>query len=726
MAEKTILLLLLLNVSEGAFMKGKILGNRYQLLERIGGGGMAIVYKAKCLLLNRYVAVKILRSEFTDDDEFVKRFRIEAQAAASLNHPNIVSIYDVGKQDDAQYIVMEFIDGITLKDYINQSGALPWKEAVSIAIQICSALEQAHKNHIVHRDIKPHNIMLTKEGIAKVTDFGIARAVTSATITMVGSTIGSVHYFSPEQARGGYTDEKSDLYSLGVTIYEMVTGKVPFDGESPVAVALKHIQEKAERPADVNPTIPRGVNDLIVKAMKKNQDLRYQNATDMLNDLQRTLNEPNAKIIGSNATEDLPTKKMQAVGANIEPIYENEDEDMKDDGPGSGVRTRIGNATVISDENGSYAVFETDLGEGDDAMATKKKDRLSMWLGIAAGLIIAGIIFYIGLKLVLPLITPDVSDVYVVEDFTGKNFNDVLQELSKYNITAVDNERINSDDIDQDVIISQDVAVGNTLKPNSSIKFRVSNGPKKVQIPDISGQESRVGEQILRENDLIPTEVTENSETVATGLVIRTEPAAFKEVDPYANVTVYVSLGPKLEQVTVPNVVGRTLSQAEKLILDKKLKIGRIIPDDTVSDVALITKQYPLAGSTVDEDTAVELDFTPIEEEPEETAEGPDTTVPGETTTGTPGTGDTGGTPGENERKTKNVVISLNPGKSYGDQVMVYVESTPSDTNQRIVELNQAIPVSQFPFSLPVTLAQSGTTHVIVKLDGDLALEGDY
>jgi serine/threonine-protein kinase len=710
-------------------MEGKILGNRYQLVERIGGGGMAIVYKAKCLLLNRYVAVKILRSEFTDDEEFVKRFRIEAQAAASLNHPNIVSIYDVGKQDDVQYIVMEFIDGITLKDYISQNGALPWKEAVGIAIQICSALEQAHKNNIVHRDIKPHNIMLTSEGIAKVTDFGIARAVTSATITMVGSTIGSVHYFSPEQARGGYTDEKSDLYSLGVTLYEMVTGKVPFDGDSPVAVALKHIQEKAERPADVNRTIPKGVNDLIVKAMKKNQNLRYQNATEMLNDLYRTLSEPNARIMGSNITEDLPTKKMQAVGADIEPIYESEDEDIKDDEIASSIKTRIANATIVTDENGKYAVLDTNLDEGDDAMATKKKDRLSMWLGIAAGLIIAGIIFYIGLKLVMPLITPDVSDVYVVEDFTGKNFNDVLQELKKYNITAVDNERVNSDNIEQDIIISQDVAVGNTLKPNSSIKFRVSNGPRLVVIPDIAGQESRVGEQILRENDLIPTEKTEYSETVATGLVIRTEPAAFEEVDPYANVTVYVSLGPKLEQVTVPDVVGRTLSQAEKLILDNKLKIGRIIPDDTVSDVALITKQYPLAGSTVDEDTAVELDFTPIEEKPDDK---PDTTVPGGTTPDgpgtpdTPGTGDTGEQPVKNERKTRNITISLDPDRSYGDQVMVYVESTPSDTNQRIVELNQSIAVSQFPFSVPVTLAEHGTTHVIVKLDGWLALEGDY
>jgi len=224
-------------------MEGQILGNRYLLLEKIGGGGMAVVYKAKCTLLNRFVAIKILRSEFTNDEEFVKRFRIEAQSVASLSHPNVVSIYDVGDQDDVHYIVMEYVDGMTLKEYINKHGALNWQDAIKITIQICSAIEHAHKNKIVHRDIKPHNILMTKEGIAKVTDFGIARAVTSSTITMVGSTIGSVHYFSPEQARGGFIDEKSDLYSLGIAMYEMVVGRVPFDGDTPVAVALKHIQE---------------------------------------------------------------------------------------------------------------------------------------------------------------------------------------------------------------------------------------------------------------------------------------------------------------------------------------------------------------------------------------------------------------------------------------------------------------------------------------------------
>jgi len=679
-------------------MEGKLLGNRYQIIERIGGGGMAIVYKAKCLLLNRYVAIKILRSEFTDDEEFVKRFRIEAQAAASLNHPNIVSIYDVGKQDDLQYIVMEYIDGITLKEYINERGVLPWREAVGIAIQICSAIEHAHKNHIVHRDIKPHNILITKEGIAKVTDFGIARAVTSATITMVGSTIGSVHYFSPEQARGSITDEKSDLYSLGVTIYEMVTGRVPFDGESPVAVALMHIQEKAERPIDVNPSIPKGVNDLIIKAMKKDQNLRYQSASDMLNDLRRTLSDPNAKIAGSNAVEDLPTKKMQAVGTDIRVIEDDEYE------------------TGINAE----AVAEEEMDEGENTMAARKRDRLSMWLGIAAGIVIAGIILFISLKLVIRFITPEPEDVYVVENFVNRDINEVIEELKQYGITGIDFERVNSETIRQDIIISQDVAVGNTLKPGSSIKFRVSDGPEMVRIPDISNQEARVGEQILRGLELIPEERTEYNETVATGAVIRTEPAAFEEVKPYSNIIVYVSLGPKLEKVKVPNIVGKTRAEAEKIILESKLKIGRIIPDDVISDVARITRQYPLAGTEVDEDTAVDMNFTPIEEKPDN-EQGSSAPVDG-----TVQQQDNTEAPIDSPKKTKLIKISLNPNRTYGDEVQVFVETTPSDKNVSKIEFNEKVPVENFPLSVRITLADQGSTHVIVKLDGVLALEGDY
>ena len=664
-------------------MEGQILGNRYKLLERIGGGGMAVVYKAKCLLLNRFVAVKILRSEFTDDEEFVKRFRVEAQAAASLNHPNIVSIYDVGKQDDVQYIVMELIDGITLKEYINQKGALPWKEAIGIAIHICSALDHAHRNFIVHRDIKPHNIMITKDGMAKVTDFGIARAVTSATITMVGSTIGSVHYFSPEQARGGFIDEKSDIYSLGITIYEMVTGRVPFDGESPVAIALKHIQEKPDKPIDVNPSIPKGVNDLIVKAMKKDQNLRYQTASEMLADLQRVLGEPNAKISGSNAVEELPTKKMQAVGTGIE-MTEN-----------------------IDDGDEEY------MEEEDDTANRKKRDWLSIWLGIATGLVITALIVYLGIKLVIPMITPDDTASFIVEDYTKREFEEVKELLDRYEITAVEYERVFDDKVKKGVIISQDIAVGNTLKPGSTINFTVSDGPHMVEIPDITGEEARVAEVHISNDGLVPEVIKENSETVGIGLVIRTEPEAFEMVRPETVVKIFVSTGPKLEKVVVPYLIGMTRMEAENAILKNNLTIGKILPEGIISEVARVVKQYPLPGSDADEYSAVELTFGI--EEPVDT--GNDGDLPTDPDDEDPRQG--------SSERTYLIPITLNPSRTYGDEVLVYVESTSSDTNVRRIEMNQYVKRDQFPISLPITLGETGTTHVIVYLDDELALERD-
>ena len=266
---------------------GKIIGNRYEILEEVGNGGMATVYKAKDHVLNRYVAVKVLKDEYTTDSDFIKRFNTEAQSAASLSHANIVSIYDVGHEEENNlyYIVMELVKGKTLKEIIKKDGTLSWKWAVNIAIQIASALEVAHKNGIIHRDIKPHNIIITEDGVAKVTDFGIAKAVSNSTMTAFGTTIGSVHYFSPEQAKGGITDAKSDLYSLGVVMYEMLTGKVPFDADTPVSIALKHMQEEAIEPIEINPEIPTAVNQIVIKAMKNtNIDIVFIGGPDHNNE----------------------------------------------------------------------------------------------------------------------------------------------------------------------------------------------------------------------------------------------------------------------------------------------------------------------------------------------------------------------------------------------------------------------------------------------------------
>ena len=291
---------------------GRTIANRYEIINKTGVGGMATVYVAKDKVLNRNVAVKVLKDEFTTDEEFVKRFNSEAQAAASLSHPNIVSIYDVGNEDNIYYIVMELVRGKTLKQIITEEGALPWKWSVNIAMQIASALETAHKNNIVHRDIKPHNIIITEDGVAKVTDFGIAKAVSNSTITAFGTTIGSVHYFSPEQAKGGYTDAKSDIYSLGVVMYEMLTGRVPFDSDTSVSVALKHMQEAPVPPMEINENIPKAVNDIILKAMEKEPMARYQTATAMLRDLSMALKDPDGEFVEEEANDGL-TRRMGVI-----------------------------------------------------------------------------------------------------------------------------------------------------------------------------------------------------------------------------------------------------------------------------------------------------------------------------------------------------------------------------------------------------------------------------
>ena len=293
-----------------------LLGNRYELIEKIGSGGMAHVYKAKCHRLNRFVAVKILKSEHTTNADFIKKFNDEAKSAASLTHPNIVSVYDVGCENDIHFIVMEYIDGITLKELIEKKRTLKWKDAMIITKQIVSAIEAAHKLHIVHRDIKPHNIMMTRDGVAKVTDFGIAKAVSDSTIQVSESNMGSVHYLSPEQARGGYVDDRSDLYSIGITLYEMLTGTVPFDGDSSVSVAMKHINETIIPPIEINKNIPVGVNDFVVKATRKDPRQRYQTATEMLADIAVVILSPHTHLMSADENQN---SSMNSINSNYSP-----------------------------------------------------------------------------------------------------------------------------------------------------------------------------------------------------------------------------------------------------------------------------------------------------------------------------------------------------------------------------------------------------------------------
>ena len=632
-------------------MEGKILGNRYELLEKIGGGGMALVYKAKCRLLNRFVAVKILRPEFINDEEFVKRFKIEAQAAASLSHPNIVSIYDVGHEEDVHYIIMEFVHGITLKDYILQKKKLPWKEAVKISIQICSAIEHAHRNHIVHRDIKPHNILFTEEGIVKVTDFGIARAVSSSTITMVGSTIGSVHYFSPEQARGGYTDEKSDLYSLGIALYEMVTGRLPFDGETPVAIALKHIQDQAVRPVDVDESVPSAVNDIIMKAIKKEQNKRYQTASEMLQDLNRVLTEPEGSFVKGQEAEEMPTKRVKTI--------RNEDLLIRDD-------------------------------PEDGKKKGKKGDKLTVWLAVATSAIIIILFTYVGYKLVAPIIISEDPKVFKVQNYVGKNIDEVQSELEQAKIQVDKVEQ--ADDQAAGTILSQNISEGRTLAPNGSyaIKFVISKGPTMVKLPDLSKQDYRTAENTVVGLGLVPQFTEEFHDTLVSGLITRTEPEAGESVKEGSTVVLYKSKGPEIKSTKVPDLKGKTMMDAQKMLSDAKLKVGKIMPEEGKNHVDKIVNQNPAANSEVNEGSGVDIYFEAM-------------TV---------------------QRKIVNTFLPLSNMDLYGDKIKVLVEVTPSDTNKMELLINNEMKnKSEFPLTLPIPVPENGSTKVTVYLDGNLFVE---
>lgn len=561
-------------------MEGQLLGNRYLLLEKIGGGGMAVVYKAKCTLLNRFVAIKILRSEFTNDEEFVKRFKIEAQAVASLSHPNVVSVYDVGYQDDIHYIVMEYVDGLTLKDYINKNGALNWKDAVNITIQICSAIEHAHKNNIVHRDIKPHNILLTKEGIAKVTDFGIARAVTSSTITMVGSTIGSVHYFSPEQARGGFIDEKSDLYSLGIALYEMVTGRVPFDGDSPVSVALKHIQEMPIEPIKIVSSIPKGINEIIMKAIEKEQNLRYQSATEMLADLNRVLVLPQGGFITHNSLDGERTVRMNAINVA---------------GP---VPSRRDNSVhPVREENNHMA-------------KQKKKNTATYWLAGITCVLLIGIAIFITWSL---LFKPSTDPVYQVGNYVGSNYDSIKDELKQkgFNISEIWKE---SDTLPKGQIIDQSIPPGTDYKNGNftTLELTISSGPNMSTVPDVREREYRDAQNEIETQGLKWKIERVYDKEIPENFVIKTVPEGGEKVTAGSEVVIYVSKGKELKTIRVPNLVGKNEIEAQKKLSDAKLVLGNVMPIGVTKGI--VNKQLPVANEEVVEGDSVTIWLTPQEQ----------------------------------------------------------------------------------------------------------------
>ena len=550
-------------------LEGRLLGNRYEILENVGNGGMATVYKARCHVLNRYVAVKVLREEFTTDEEFIKRFNTEAQAAASLTHPNIVSVFDVGSEGDLHYIVMELIKGKTLKDIINEDGALSWKWSVNVAIQIASALETAHKNNIIHRDIKPHNIIITEDGIAKVTDFGIAKAVSNSTITAFGSTIGSVHYFSPEHARGGYTDAKSDLYSLGVVLYEMVTGKVPFVADTPVSVALKHMQEDPKEPMEINPQVPKSVNDIIMKAMQKDVNLRYQTATEMLRDLSKALKNPNGDFV----------------------ILENQEANFE-------ATQRI--STIYDKSEVKETKRKVENEKGFKAFIKKHKVLSSV-----IGIILLFTIVFVATSLIFNKMQKKDVQIPNLVGMEQSQAEATLKEL-KF-VYEVEDEVFNKDVL-AGCIISQDPPYieNYKIKEGSIIKVKISKGKNMVTVPKLVGLTKEDAVSALEELDLYADIEEVYDSKVEEGYVIEQSVKQNEEIDAGETINIKVSKG--IEKVEVPNLVGKTEDEAKKAITEAGLKLKTVVTtEDKTKDDGIVLKQTLDAGTEVAKDSFITI-----------------------------------------------------------------------------------------------------------------------
>jgi len=506
---------------------GKRMGNRYEVLERLGGGGMALVYKAKDNLLNRIVTIKVLRDEYADDEEFVRRFRQEAQAVASLSHPNIVNIHDVGYCEGSHYLVMEYVEGQNLKEIIKLKAPFSIEEAIEITKQICDGLEHAHDNKIIHRDIKPHNILITKGGKVKVADFGLARAVTTATVTHTKTVLGSVHYFSPEQAKGEITDEKSDIYSLGVVLYEMLTGQVPFGGgESPISVALKHIKSEPESLRKLNPVVPLGLEAVVKRAMAKDANRRYENISQMKQDLILSLTRRYFHDNDSVGQMDLEkTKEMEPV-----------------------------------------TMSET-KGEQGRKKNNKKVRPIAAIIGavMLISLVILGLSVFRSLWFLEEVEVPDVEGMAQFEAY---------QKLREFGLEMEIGRRWHDPQVPKDRIISQSPRAGTIVKQKRSIVVDVSEGPELKTVPDVQGHARLEAEIALQNEGFNPQVELEFSNLIPQGQVIRQLPRGNAEEPRGSTILLTVSRGAEPRYIKMPNLVGQTLEDARDILLENWLELG--------------------------------------------------------------------------------------------------------------------------------------------------------
>ena len=598
---------------------GMLIADRYEILEKVGTGGMADVYKSKDHTLNRYVAVKILKQEFSENANFVSKFRVEAQAAAGLMHPNIVNVYDVGEEKGVYYIVMELVDGITLKNYISKRGRLGYKEAVTIALQVSMGLEAAHRNHIIHRDIKPQNIIISRDGKVKVTDFGIAKAATSDTIT--SNVMGSVHYTSPEQARGGFSDEKSDVYSLGVTLYEMLTGEVPFDGETTVAIAIRHIQEPMPSPAKINPDVPYSVDQIVLKCCEKSPDRRYQNMQELSADLKKSISYPDGDFVKRYDPNDMghtrmltDEEKRQIKEGTQEKLQTAADQTAPDREKEETVKRPLKTARHIREDE--FADEDEDEYEEERENSI---DRIAGILAVIAVVIIGVIMILIigGRTGLLPVGNggrkdpqAETEEMVTMPNVVGLDVAAARSALVKQGlIPELTYEE--SDKYTVGVVMRTSVEEGTEIPVGSTVVLTVC-GNSGTKIPDVVGLPRDEAVDLLTEAGF-NVNITESShEEVPEGCVISQDPEGDVQAEGGTYVTIDISLGPDMSgRVEMPNLIGMTEQEARGTLNAYGLRAGnvRTIIDSDPDNRGLVISQDVEAGETIEEGTAVNFDI---------------------------------------------------------------------------------------------------------------------
>lgn len=638
---------------------GTYLQGRYEILEKIGSGGMSVVYKAKCHTLNRLVAIKVLKEEFASDENFVSKFKMEAQAAARLSHPNIVNVYDVVDEENLHYIVMELIEGITLKNYIEKKELLDSKEAIGIAIQVAQGIAAAHEQHIIHRDIKPQNMIISKDGKVKVADFGIARAVSSQTVNS-SAAVGSVHYISPEQARGGYCDERSDIYSFGITLYEMVTGRVPFEGDNTVAVALAHLEDPVVPPGDYNPQVYPGLEDIILKCTKKKPDRRYGSMEEVIHDLRRVLMDPECDIYQNEEIEeggdpyqtrpiskdelsqirDHHRRKSRETGAD-EAEKGTEGLETSDEENGSPDSLSKEDAEEFGDGTGDHRsrYHSSRKREFHKKIPSRKRDedvstqfeRMIAAIGIIAAILVVIVVVFVFSRLTglfwpgsgqdsqenqTEAVTQSASmeEIQVIPDEGETIMPNVLDlprdmaesKLKEYDIVMKVTGEEYSENYSKGYVMRQDVDEGTAVEKWSTVGVTISKGSERVDVKalNLSGMDKKQAEEILKDKDLIPSAKEEANDTVPKGKVIRVGTEEAKAGD---TVELFVSSGPKTVQGQVPKLTDGDAAAADALLKAAGLVSGTVTYEyDPSKPHGQVLSQSELPGTMLEPQSAVD------------------------------------------------------------------------------------------------------------------------